>query len=358
MAKTKKRILLFVILAAVVLVLGIVLWLTLGRDAPSPLEAMVNQKNGEVIQYTVAEGMSQEEAQQSLPPPMASFTPPEDWKQILDGAEHAGSYSMGYVDQYLKEEEGQYTALLTFSQRYAVAGETVEAGQEVRFGDLQVIYRQQQESDSSYTTQADWVEGKVLYTLSCKYGAAMELDEMLELVSLVNPQKERQPVFSPLTLSLGEETSFQIGNTRYSYGPNGPCSIGNPEIPADAACVGFSQTPEGYVSVANYEEGSDSGAGEEHTWTYQKEDDIQDKFTLHCRLGSNYCDSYGNPTGGFGVGTEDNVLDASISGNAALVCPDQEQSWIIWIDGCRTYAIITNTPWTTEQLVALAEQVG
>ncbi len=108
-----------------------------GADTPKALEPLYNQTTGELMGYTVLEGSPKEEENRSLPLPMASFTPPEGWTQTLNAAEYADRFSTGYVDEY-QSLENDYTTL-TFSQQYAVEGDTLPAGQEVRWefsGDL------------------------------------------------------------------------------------------------------------------------------------------------------------------------------------------------------------------------------
>ena len=60
LTKKKKRILLIALPAALaVIAAAVILWLLLGRDTPKALEPLYNQTTGELMGYTVLEGLSQ-----------------------------------------------------------------------------------------------------------------------------------------------------------------------------------------------------------------------------------------------------------------------------------------------------------
>lgn len=362
LTKKKKRILLIALPAALaVIAAAVILWLLLGRDTPKALEPLYNQTTGELMGYTVLEGSPKEEENRSLPLPMASFTPPEGWTQTLNAAEYADRFSTGYVDEY-QSLENDYTTL-TFSQQYAVEGDTLPAGQEVQFGNFQVIYWQEEESgrDLGYHTEVYWVDGPTLFTISYRYAPGADLNQMLELVSRVDTQGDRQPIHSPLTLARGSYTPILMGENTYSAIVTRPRSEGNPEIPQDAQFVGFSQPPEGYLFSELYEENNNHGNPEFYTWGYYHSEDNQKWIRLDCWLDSNACNSNGSREGGFGIMSNatdsDAILDATVHGNPAFVYLAEDGCEIGWVEGYRTYSLTVDTPMTAEQLIALAEMV-
>lgn len=362
MTKTQKRILLIALpIAAAVIAAGVILWLLLGRGETQVLQAQYNQTTGELMHYTILTGAPKEEEDRSLPLPMASFTPPEGWTQTLNAAEYADRFSTGYVDEYQSQENENTT--LTFSQQFAVEGNTVDSGQEVRFGDLQVIYRQWENdtADLGYHTQVSWVKGTVLYTITCRYGDTMDINQMLELVSRVGTQGDRQPIHSPLTLARGSYTPIQMGENTYSAIATRPRSEGNPEIPQDAQFVGFSQPPEGYLASELYEQNNNHGNPDFYTWGYYHSEDNQEWIHLDCWLGSNACYSDGSPEGGFGImsneSDSDAIMDATVNGNPAFVYLTEDGCEIGWVEGYRTFSITTSEYRTVQQLIALAELV-
>ena len=359
--KKRKRILLIAIPAVVaVAAAAVVLWLVLGRGTPQVLEPVYNQATGELMHYTILEGAPKEEEDRPLPLPLASFTPPEGWTQTLDAAAYADRFSIGYQDIY-QSTENDYTTL-TFSQQYGVEGSTVDGGQQVQFGDRQVIYRQEPESsdDLGYHTQVQWVEGPTLFTLSCRYGPAMDLNQMLELVSRVDTQSSRQPIHSPLSLAKGSNNSFLIRDTYLQNNVAYTRSEGNPEIPADAQFLSFTP-PEGYQLSQMYEENNNSGRRPDfHTSGYYHSEDNQDWLYFDCTLGSNACRTNGNPgsfDGQMAYADPQEIQDAQVNGNPAFVYLGPDRWEIAWIDGYYSLLLSSSTPRTADQLIALAETV-
>ena len=362
LTKKRKKILLIVLPAAVaVIAAAVVLWLVLGQGAPKVLEAQYNQTTGELMHYTILEGASKEEEDRPLPLPMATFTPTEDWVQTVNAAEYADRFSTGYQDIY-QSKENDYTTL-TFSQQYAVEDGTVDPGQEVQFGDLQVIYRQEEESSSDlYTSEVSWVEGETLFTLTCRFGPQMEMNQMLELVSRVDTQTPRQPIHSPLTLERGSRTALQIGENITSEVTTYTCSEGNPEIPEDAGFACFSQPPEGYQLSEGYGERDNAENADTRSWRYSRPENNQDVIYLYCTLGSNARFRDGSQWMGFpghmAYETDPSAIqDAAVNGNPAFVYLEDGNSEIAWVDGYCTLFLSTTVPMTAEQLIALAETV-
>ena len=80
---------------------------------------------------------------------------------------------------------------------------------------------------------------------------------------------------------------------------------------------------------------------------------------LTCWLGSNAYDSVGNRTGFGALGNYDaeQLQDAQVKGNPALLYMEEDCSCIGWIDGYRTVELDVMHPISREELIALAETV-
>lgn len=363
MTKKKKTIFFLVIPAALVLVaVGVVLWLVLRQGAPQVLEPQYNPVTGELLHYTIVQGVSSEEAEQLGPPPMASFTPPEGWTQIRNAAEYADQFSTGYEDLY-RSAENQVTTL-GFSQQYAMQGTELVGGQEVQFGDRQVIYTQRinENPDLGYSTQVNWVEGEWLFTITCLNGPPLDVNQMLDLVSRVDTQTLRQPIHSPLTLVRGSSNTILVGeNTPFTV-TTYTRSEGNPQIPENPQFPCFSQPPPGYQASRSNEQTNLSDDPEVRSWIYSNPENSLDLIELSCCLGGNTVSRRGTEWGGFSggiaVATDPGAIrDAVVNGNPAFVYQNGEQSEIAWVDGYCSLFISCYPAKTDEEMVALAEMV-
>ena len=333
-------------------------WLLLGRETERPFSATYSEATGQVLSYSLQQGLSQDENLWQRDLPLYTFCPGEGWEQIQDAAEQANQFSLVHQDVY----RGEGVATLTFTQQFAVEGDTIPAGQEVLFGDTQLIFCQQEESSQElgYKSQIYWVQGDSLLSLSCSYGPDMHLNEMLELVKQVDYQTLRQPVYSNLSLERGYMRPVQLSETVSSTDTR-PCrSQGNPKIPDHAFFVGFSRLPEGFAEMTSYQSVNNSNQHPNYiTQGFYNQNNNQQQILLHCWLGSNQMDADGTQSGLFLLSNvpDENIQDAAVHGNPALLYIDKDCGFIGWVDDYRTVELDVMYPISRNELIALAESL-
>ena len=238
MTKKKKRILFIAIPTALVLItVGVLLWLWLGQTGEEykPFDVRRDQ-NTNTITYCAVKGEVDQTAAANLELPCYELHPPEGWTQTENAMEGyvPDTLPRSYVnmtwDWYCDRYQSPEGVELTFGQRpageqlltqpdstdsYSISGDLDPAFiQEVQFGDTQVIYYQHPDSelDENWNpvkitrTGVYWIHDQSLLHLSCT--KAMEVNEMLELISQVDYQAQREPIaveteVVPLTLVPG-----------------------------------------------------------------------------------------------------------------------------------------------------------
>lgn len=359
LTKKKKRILFIALPAAGVLIAaGAVLWLGLGRQPERPFAITYSQTTGEAMSCSLQQGLPEEENLWERDLPLYTFHPGPEWEQTQNAAQQANQFSLIHQDVY----QGEGSTALTFTQQFAVEGDTVPVGQEVFFGDTQMIFSQQPETtqELGYRTQIYWVHENTLLSLTCANVPEMHLNEMLQLVGQVDYQTLRQPVYSDLTLERGYMRQIQLSETVFSSDSQ-PCrSQGNPQIPEDAAMAQLTLLPEGFAEMTSYQAANNASQSPNFmTLGYYNQNNNQQQILFFCWLGSNQFNASGNQSG-FAMlsnAPEEEILDATVKGNPAFVYTDGEHGYIGWIDGCRTLEIDVMYPISQEDLIALAETV-
>ena len=359
----KKKILLIALPAAVVVIAaGVVLWLVLGQ-APqenNPFEIRRSQNGHEII-YCAVKGEEGADAfdsalfveAQTLP--CYTFLPPEGWTMTEDGLE------ANMINQYCDVFQNQDGVTLRFEQRpalFQVIADSDSAAddaidpvsiQEVQFGEIQVIYSQENQ-----ITRVYWVYAQSLLSIACDQDR--DINEMLNFITCVDYDALREKP-QQMTQSLSLQRGYYHAEDRssQSYG-----SVGNPEVPKQPDMPSLPQPPEGYELVDDFEEPYSDYRIEK----YQNQQGELMSFT--CMAGAN--DFFGKWINSFvyfpftGMSNEeladpDSVQDAVVNGNPAFVHINEDVSEIGWIDGYCTMELRCTAPMTAEQLIALAETV-
>ena len=364
LTRKKKKLLVILLPAAGVfcIVLGLILWVWLGQ-APqenNPFEIRRSQNGNEII-YCAVKGEEGADAFDSAlfaevqTLPCYTFLPPEGWTMTEDGLE------ANMINQYCDVFQHQDGATLWFEQRPALfqviaandssTAYTVDPAsiQEVQFGEMQVIYFQENQITGVY-----WIYAQSLLSITCD--GVRDINEMLNFITCVDYDALRekpQQMIQPLSLQRG----YYHGEDRSSqaYG-----SVGNPEVPEQPDMPSLPQPPEGYELVDDFEEPYSDYRIEK----YQNQQGELMSFT--CTTGAN--DFFGKWINTFvyfpftGMSNEeladpDSVQDAVVNGNPAFVHINEDVSEIGWIDGYCTMELRFTAPMTAEQLIALAETI-
>lgn len=362
-SKKQKRTLLILLPAAGVVIAALILWLLLGQSRQEPpFEILRSQTTGTIVDCQLREG-AVETGDGSTPQPYYTLTPPQGWTQTEEARILYSSSGEASPDVFQSQEGVE----MSFSQgRSAVLGlgsldpATI---QEVQFGDNQVIYSQSSstgyglngEEELRSHTEVFWVHGQSLLNLSCYQ--AMDLNQMLEWVTLVNYENPRMlayepPPIQPLELVRGGVTQ-ETGIEYYR-------SEGNPEIPENVPSYTFPQAPEGWTLL-----GGDTIQPGKTLEKYQN----QEGEVLALLVTTGPATLFENETGTTHFylpftgmswaerADQSSVQDATVNGSPAFVHITEEVSEIAWIDGCCTLQIRSTAPLTQEELVALAESV-
>lgn len=184
------------LVAAAVLVL---VWQMRDTFQEGPFEIRRNPQT-QAVEYCGVRGTVSED-QLTLPLDCYTFTPPDEWVQVEDAMEHAHQYSTGYIDSY-RTQAGDDMLFVQLPATQQVLGSEnqgpltdLSAIQEVRFGEEQVIYYQQEVNTeyhpSGVETAVYWVHGQNLLNLICYRDK--DVEQMLELIQQVDYNALRRP---------------------------------------------------------------------------------------------------------------------------------------------------------------------
>ena len=394
MTKKKKRILLVAVPAILlVAVAGVILWLVLGQSEPyQPFVIGRNQSDNQ-INYCAVRGEVEQniDTVSTIDLPCYGFSPPEDWVQTQDAMSTSSRTvnpgSPWYTDQYQdpqgkmqyffqmpaavleltgKDPSGNYQTLPTRLLPQEI--------QEVWFGDTQVIYYQQTctesvyEPDGSLTQQevirtgAYWVHEVSLLNLDC--AGALDVNQMLELVSRVDYQAQREPVevqdpIEPLRLQEGFLLVSNNPDGTTDYSPYPYASMGNPQVPDEPRMFSFTP-PEDYTLDGQQEDPSGLRIQQKYVSSQGE------LISYSCCAGPSRFFQQDNqnallyfPFEGMDMERleNDTVTEVSVNGNPAFVHINEDVAEIGWIDGYCTLEIRCTAPMTEEELIALAQGV-
>lgn len=379
---------------AILLAAAIFLWLWLGqtREEYKPFDIRRDQNTNAII-YCAVKGEVDQTTAANLELPCYELHLSEGWTQTENAMEGyvPDTLPRSYVnmtwDWYCDRYQSPEGVKLTFGQRpageqlltrpdstdsYSISGNLDPASiQEVQFGDTQVIYYQQPDSDLDENwnpvkvtcTGVYWVHDQSLLHLSCTQ--AMEVNQMLELISRVDYQAQREPIavkteVVPLTLVPGRvinetKEDGSVWSSTESYR-----SEGSPAVPDQPQLLAFSP-PEGYTL-----DGSWAEFGYSIREKYRNEEG--ELISYSCCIGPGQFFKQDNGNGQLyfpfqGISWEEladpnSVQEAQVNGNPAFVHINDDVAEIGWIDGYCTLQIRCTAPMTQEELIALAEAVA
>ena len=243
LTKKRKKILLIAIPAAVVVIAAamtaaVLLLSRFSSVVPWQLQN-ISQYNGTgKTEYAIANGL---ESNAELPQPMPfyAFTPPEGYTHTENAQETANRYSTHYYDEY-KTSDGEKIISLTqqpafVSWRYSAEG----SYQEVQFGDTKVVCRMGDEDAT-----AIWIHDQTLLTLFVNQH--LDENQLLELVSRIDYENLRQPIYSPWEFRQGLYIEAIIDGILVTH--DDPYQIiGNPRLPEEMLYYGFASAPDGFT---------------------------------------------------------------------------------------------------------------
>ena len=260
MTKKKKRILLFSILAGVVVIAAAVaaaVWLLSPKTEESAMTLAVKADNNydpDQTVYIVLNGFDgQEEYPGTLP--LYSFAMPEGYTHTVNAETSANRFATGYTDEYQTPEGGTlefYQALASSNWRFSREGEF----QEMTFGGTRVVCYHGEDFYGQKNSAVFWLHGDSVLTFSADW--AMEDNELLGLVSRVDYEAVRQPIYSPwefhwgsFTIETGENGYTNYSTRRYEI-------TGNPQLPEEILFYGCNQPPEGFVKSQLFSQANSS----------------------------------------------------------------------------------------------------
>lgn len=343
MTKSQKQLVAGIAAAAALIAVLLTVFLLASRPKrEQAFEITREEETGQIQLAKLQTGAEENPDSWDLPLPLYRFSPTKEWYSRLRGAEeNANLLSYRHQDIY-RNAPGE---LLYFSQQIAVKGQFLPAEQEAWFGDCQVIYAQQTDGQGKTSTTIYWVHDDSLLSFVCTTDKT--LNEMLELVSRVDYQSQRTPSYSVLSLM----PCIERGGVRLPYR-----SSGNPEIPVDYQFLAFSQPPEGYTADISYNQSNNSFPLDHITLGYC--DQEKNQLTLDCWLGDNGSTIGEGFQGGLATETDPYAYQpVQIKGNPGYYYVG-ENSWeLAWTQGYCTLQLISQTPMTSQQLLALAELV-
>ena len=354
LTKKQKKLLAVLIPAAVVVLAGVIAAVILLTAKPEPEKPFLLQRDEETGQITRCElqqGISQEDTYRNIPLPYYTFTMPEGWTHTLNGAESANQYSTEYRDSYLDETGAEIQILQTVAKRPY----TALPDQEIRFGELQVLYFQATPAETEIRggghTSVCWVYGDSLIQLD--YYRQRDPDQMVELVSRMDYDTLVQPIYTPLVLYTPENPDPNLEEGAVQ----GYWTGGHPQLPEPVELFYLPQAPEGFTQISgglhpDYVNGLSFSDG-----IYENE--AGKDLYFYCTVGPN--DFFVSPYPFTQDITQAELKDpgavtaVTVNGNPGYVHINEEVSQIGWMDGYCTLYIHSAVPMTQQELVALAE---
>ena len=217
--------------------MGVTLWLVLSpKQEPAVMELVEEQDPALApgnTSYLIAGGLDHSA---SLPTPMPyyGFSMPEGYTHTCNGEESANRLSKSYTDQYRSPQGGS----LTLHQQpayYDWNRSGTGTFREMQFGGTKVVCRMAENSSSAY-----WIYHNSVLELTADW--AMDENQLLELVSRMDYDANRQPIYSDLVFRQEDGTYFLAGN---------------PQLPDQLGYYDFPQPPQGFSAYLSNEESGD-----------------------------------------------------------------------------------------------------
>ena len=240
----KKKKLLFILIPAAVVVIAaaVVLWLLLSpKEQSNPMTlAVKTDEYTDQTTYIILNGFDWRE---EYPNTLAfySFALPEGHTHTVNAETSANRFSVTYTDQYQTPEGGTLEFRQTVADsNWSFSGEG--EFQEMTYGGSPVVCYHEEEESAVF-----WLHGDSVLTFSADW--AMEDNQLLELVSRVDYENLRQPIYSPWEFHWGrfdivpDENNF-VG---YNYASSSYEITGNPQLPEEIFFYGCPEPPQGFV---------------------------------------------------------------------------------------------------------------
>ena len=354
--KRKKLLAILIPVGVVVLAAAaaLVIRLTAAPEEEKPFLIQRDPDTGQITRCELQQGIGQEDTYSNTPLPYYTFRMPEGWTHTLNGAESADRYSTEYRDSYADETGAEIQILQTVVQQPY----TALPDQEIRFGELQVLYFQatpaETEIRGSGHTSVCWVYGDSLIQLD--YYRQMGPDEMMELVGRMDYDILVQPIYTPLVLYTPEnpDPNLEEGEVQ-GYWTNG-----HPELPEPVELFQLTLTPQGFTKISGGLHPDYVGGLFFSDGIYQYE--TGELLYFYCNAGASDLFTSAYPYTENITETElkdpSTVTPVTVNGNPGYVYISPDVSQIGWMDGYCTLYIHSAAPMTQQELVALAESAA
>ena len=352
LTKKRKKILLIAIPAAVVVIAAVVVMAVLllqPKEAESRMSLAVkvdDNYDSNQTTYIILNGFDwREDYPYALP--FYSFAMPQGYTHTVNAETSANRFSTGYTDQYQTPEGDTLEFRQSFASsnwRFNGEGEFQEM---IYAGNPVVCYHGEDRS------AVFWLYGDSVLTFSA--GWEMEDNQLLVLVSRVDYENLRQPIYSPWEFQRG---SFAVvpddtNDWGYNYSTQWYEITGNPEIPEEMFCYGFEQPPEGFVKSQLASEANSSRSS--YAESYYRDASGQ-RETLGV-FNTIWARSFFSDIQGEELNNPDLVQEITVQGNQGWYHQSDTGAELVFVIDYLTVDMVYEGEITQEEMLALAESL-
>lgn len=276
-----------------------------------------------------------------------SFALPEGYTHTVNAETSANRFSTGYTDQYQTPEGGTlefYQTLASSNWSFSREGDF----QEMTYAGNPVVCYHGEDRSAVF-----WLYGDSILTFSADW--PMEDNQLLELVSRVDYENLRQPVYSPWEFQWG---SFAVvpdetNDWGYNYSTQWYEITGNPEIPEEMFCYGFDQPPEGFVKNQHVSEANSSNSSYAESY-YQDESGRRETLNVFNTI---WARTFFNDIQGEDLNNHDLVQDITVQGNQGWYHQSDTGAELVFVTDYLIVDMVYEGQITQEEMLALAESL-
>ena len=279
--------------------------------------------------------------------PFYRFAMPEGYTHTVNAETSANRFSTGYTDQYQTPEGGTlefYQTLASSNWSFSREGEF----QEMTYAGNPVVCYQGEDRSAVF-----WLYGDSVLTFSADW--AMEDNQLLELVSRVDYENLRQPIYSPWKLRRGSFAVVPDENNfaGYNYASSSYEITGNPEIPEEMFCYGFEQPPQGFVKNQHVSEANSSNSS--YAESYYRDTSGQ-RETLNV-FNTIWVRTFFSDLQGEELNNPDLVQDITVQGHQGWYHQSDTGAELVFVTDYLIVDMDYEGQITQEQMLALAESL-
>lgn len=276
-----------------------------------------------------------------------SFALPEGYTHTVNAETSANRFSTGYTDQYQTPEGGTlefYQTLASSNWSFSREGDF----QEMTYAGNPVVCYHGEDRSAVF-----WLYGDSVLTFSADW--EMEDNQLLELVSRVDYENLRQPIYSPWEFQRGSfaVVSDETNDWGYNYSTQWYEITGNPEIPEEMFCYGFDQPPEGFVKNQHVSEANSSNSSYAESY-YQDESGRRETLNVFNTI---WARTFFNDIQGEDLNNHDLVQDITVQGNQGWYHQSDTGAELVFVTDYLIVDMVYEGQITQEEMLALAESL-